>query len=450
VQRIVSGHGIGERYELGDVLGQGGAATVYRALDRHTGRQVAIKLYETALSTGDRPQHRAELAALVRLQHPGLVRLYDAGFHDGCAFLVMQLIDGEPLSQRIARGALPVATVVELGWQLASTLAYVHARGVIHRDVKPGNVLVDATDRCFLTDFGVSRLVDATRCTVSGLALGTPAFLAPEQVRGRRLGPAIDIYALGLVLLEALTGTKEYPGGAVESAVARLHRSPHIPPTLPARLRFLLRAMTVDDPAVRPDAATVASRLTALRDGDRTVESFSVRHGPRRFRWSVGALLLAGAAATMGVLTLSVPVDRDPVRAPVPVEHGQLSALPSVPPDVAAERLPVLPAPPVTDAVAVADASIGVPTAARPEPPPESAGLDAVPRRGDPRPSDDDASSGASDAGGEGESEGEQGSAANQGGGNSERGAAKSERRAAAAKADAGKNGKSGNGKSDD
>jgi serine/threonine protein kinase len=445
VEQIVSGHGIGERYELGDVLGRGGAATVYRALDRHIGRHVAIKLYETALSTGDRPQHRAELAALVRLHHPGLVRLHDTGIHDDCVFLVMQLIDGEPLSQRIARGPLPVGTVVELGWQLASTLAYVHAHGVIHRDVKPGNVLVDATDRSFLTDFGVSRLVDATRCTVSGMALGTPAFLAPEQVRGQRLGPAIDIYALGLVLLEALTGTKEYPGGAVESAVARLHRPPQIPPTLPARLRFLLRAMTVDDPAVRPDAATVASRLTALRDGDRTVETVTAGHGPRRHRWSAGLLLLAGAAATMGVLTSSMPADRDPVRAPVSAEHGPVSALPSVLPGVA-DRLPALSAPPVTDAVAeaappAAGGSIGAPTAVRPEPPPVPADLGAVARRGDPRPPDDDARSVASDG------EGEQGSAASQDDAKAERKAAKAERKA---NANAKKNGKSNNGKSDD
>ena len=434
MQQTVSGHGVGERYELGDVLGQGGAATVYRALDRQTGRHVAIKLYEIALFTGDRPQHQAELAALVRLHHPGLVRLYDTGFHNDCVFLVMQLVDGEPLSQRIARGPLPVATVVELGWQLASTLAYVHARGVIHRDVKPGNVLVDANDRCFLADFGVSRLVDTTRCTVSGMTLGTPAFLAPEQVRGQRLGSAIDIYALGLVLLEALTGTKEYPGGAVESAVARLHRSPHIPPTLPARLRFLLRAMTVDDPVARPDAATVASRLTALRDGDRTVETPSARPGPRRYRWSVGPLLLAGAAATMGVLTLSVPVDRDPARTPVPVEHGPLSVLPSLPPDVAAERLPALSTPPVTDAAVeaappAAGGSSGAPTAVRPEPPPVPAG--------DPRQPDDGARSDASDA------QGKQSSAAGQ----AERKAAKAERKAA--NANAKKNNKSNNGKSD-
>jgi eukaryotic-like serine/threonine-protein kinase len=439
VEQVVSRHGIGERYELGDVLGRGGAATVYRALDRHTGRHVAIKLYEIALSTGDRPQHQAELAALVRLRHPGLARLYDTGIHRDCVFLVMQLIDGEPLSQRIERGPLPVATVVELGWQLASTLAYVHARGVIHRDVKPGNVLVDATDRCFLTDFGVSRLVDATRCTVSGMALGTPAFLAPEQVRGQRLGPAIDIYALGLVLLEALTGTKEYPGGAVESAVARLHRPPHIPPTLPARLRFLLRAMTVDDPAVRPDAATVASRLRALRDGDRTVETPLARPGPRRHRWSAGLLLLAGAAATMGVLTSSMPADRGPVRAPVP-----LSPLPSVPPGVA-DRLPALSASPVTDAVAevapaAAGGSTGAPTAVRPEPPPVPADLDAGPRRGDPRPSEDDARNDASDG------EGEQGSAS-QDDGKAEGKAAQAERKA---NANAKKNGKSNSGKSDD
>jgi hypothetical protein len=445
VEQIVAGNGIGERYELGDVLGRGGAATVYRALDLHTGRHVAIKLYEIALSTGDRPQHGAELAALVRLHHPGLVRLHDTGMHHDCVFLVMQLIDGEPLSQRIARGPLPVPTVVELGWQLASTLAYVHARGVIHRDVKPGNVLIDATDRCFLTDFGVSRLVDATRCTVSGMAMGTPAFLAPEQVRGQRLGSAIDIYALGLVLLEALTGTKEYPGGAVESAVARLHRPPQIPPTLPARLRFLLRAMTVDDPAVRPDAATVASRLMELRDGDRTVGTPSARPGPRRHRWSAGLLLLAGAAATMGVLASSMPADRDLVRVPVPVEHGPMSALPSVLPGVA-DRLPARSAPPVIDAVAeaappAADGSIGAPTAARSERSPVPADRDAVPDQGDPR-SSDEARGDASGA------KGEQGSAAGQDDGEAEQKVAKAERKAA--NGNAGKNGKSNSGKSDD
>jgi hypothetical protein len=446
VEQVVSGPGIGERYELGDVLGRGGAANVYRALDRHTGRQVALKLYETALSAGDRPQHRAELAALVRLHHPGLVRLYDSGIHDDCVFLVMQLIDGEPLSERITRGPLPVGTVVELGWQLASTLAYVHARGVIHRDVKPGNVLVDANDRCFLTDFGVSRLADATRCTVSGMALGTPAFLAPEQVRGQRLGPAIDIYALGLVLLEALTGTKEYPGGAVESAVARLHRPPHIPPTLPARLRFLLSAMTVDDPAARPDAATVASRLRALRDGERTVETaVAPRPGPRRYRWPAGLLLLAAAAATMGVLASSVPADGDPIRTPVPAERGPESALPSVLPG-GVDRLPALSAPPVTDAVSevgppTAGGSVGASTAERPEPP-STPDLDVPAQPGDPRPADDDAGSNASDAGGK------QGSAAGQDDGKAERKAANAERKAA--NANANKNGKGNNGKSDD
>ena len=287
--------GFAERYVLGDVVGRGAAATVYRAWDRRTDQLVAVKVYDAAVATVDRPQHRAELAALTRLRHPGLVTLYDAGFDDDRPYIAMKMIDGEPLSWRISLGPLPLATVLDLGVRLAETLAYVHARGVIHRDIKPSNILLDEGERCFLTDFGVARLIDATRCTASGIALGTPAFLAPEQVRGDRFGPQIDIYALGLVLLEALTGAQEYPGGAVESAVARLHRAPQIPPTLPAPLRFLLRAMTADEPAARPDAVAVAARLAAVRSGDRAGPSPARCASPevcgttggrwRRWRW---------------------------------------------------------------------------------------------------------------------------------------------------------------------
>ncbi|HVH21215.1 MAG TPA: serine/threonine-protein kinase, partial [Pseudonocardia sp.] len=295
--------GFAQRYELADVVGRGAAATVYRARDRRTDQPVAVKVYDAAVATVDRPQHRAELVALTRLRHPGLVSLYDAGFDDDRPYIAMRMVDGAPLSWRIALGPLPLTTVLDLGVRLAETLAYVHARGVIHRDVKPSNILLDGSDRCFLTDFGVSRLIDATRCTASGIALGTPAFLAPEQVRGERFGPPIDVYALGLVLLEALTGSQEYPGGAVESAVARLHRAPQIPPTLPAPLRFLLRAMTADDPDDRPDAAEVASRLAAVRAGDRAAERTRTHHLARRLRrhpWSLASLVVAVTAATMG------------------------------------------------------------------------------------------------------------------------------------------------------
>lgn len=290
------------RYELGDVIGLGSAATVYRAWDRYLGRYVAVKLYESGTSgvVADRPQHLAELEALSGLRHPRLVALYDAGTHGDQAFVVQQLIDGEPLSRRIARGKLTVDATVEIGAQLARALAHVHANRVIHRDVKPANVLVDTADRCYLTDFGVSRFVDATRCTATGIALGTPAFLSPEQVKGARLTPAVDIYALGLLLLEGLTGAREYPGGPVESAVARLHRPPKLPSGLPRRLRTLLRRMTAAEPGDRPDAVEVGVRLDALLRGRRKPRPAAA--DPARLLLFRGPRLQLSTLATAGVV----------------------------------------------------------------------------------------------------------------------------------------------------
>ena len=136
-----------------------------------------------------------------------------------------------------------------------------HANGVVHRDVKPGNVLLDGDGRAQLTDFGIARLVDATRVTATGLVVGTAAYMAPEQVRGEVVGPPADIYALGLVLLEAVTGRREFEGGALESAIARLHRSPVVPASVPEPLASAIRRMTAADPADRPAASDVAAAL---------------------------------------------------------------------------------------------------------------------------------------------------------------------------------------------
>ena len=249
------------RYRLGEIIGLGGAATVYRGWERHTGRAVAVKLCQAEAVSCEPPPHRAEVAALAVLRHPGLVQLYDAGVEAGCCYLVMQLVEGETLARRIRTGPLPGTAVAVLGAALADALTAVHERGIIHRDLKPANVLLDGEDRPYLADFGVARLMAATHSTATDVVLGTPAFLAPEQVTGHPVGPAADVYALGLVLLEALTGYREYPGGAVESAVARLHRPPRLPEQLPAELRELLREMTDPDPASRPVAAHVAARL---------------------------------------------------------------------------------------------------------------------------------------------------------------------------------------------
>jgi serine/threonine protein kinase len=318
---------LSERYRLGEIVGFGGAAIVHRAWDVRVGRVVAVKLYRAGAAESGCAPHRAEVAALTLLRHPGLVALYDAGIEAGRAYLVMQMIEGESLSQRLSRGPLPTAAVTAIGSALASTLACVHEHDIVHRDVKPANVLLDERDRPFLADFGVSRLIDATRSTATGLVLGTPAFLAPEQVRGHRVGPAADVYALGLVLLEALTGRREYPGGVVESAVARLHRAPELPVGMPDHLRTLLAAMTADDPAARPDAAEVAARLTGVSPSpvEAAPRGAADRAESRRRRRLVSALVAVATVATgagMGgaLLTATTPVTSvaSPLRAPLP------------------------------------------------------------------------------------------------------------------------------------
>jgi serine/threonine protein kinase len=250
-----------QRYELGPLLGQGGSAQVYWAWDQPLNRAVAVKLFAPGVAGPDRNRQNHELAALKRLIHPGLVELYEAGADHGRTYLVMRLARGPSLADRLRDMPLPVATVAEVGAQMADTLAYVHANGVTHRDIKPANVLLDEQDGAVLADFGIALLVDCTRVTLSGAVIGTAAYMAPEQVRGELVGPPADVYSLGLVLLEALTGRREYPGTGVESACARLHRAPDVPEDLPAGLTHLLRRMTAIEPAERPRSAAVASAL---------------------------------------------------------------------------------------------------------------------------------------------------------------------------------------------
>ena len=252
---------IAGRYELGPVIGRGGTADIHRARDLRLQRDVAVKLFMRGITGPDRQRQDAELATLARLRHPGLIELFDAGTDDGRAYLVMQLVCGPPLAERLRAGPLPEQAVVGLGAELADTLAYVHSHGITHRDVKPANVLLGEDDRPMLGDFGIARLVDTTRVTAAGEIIGTPAYMSPEQASGSPVGPATDVYALGLVLLESLTGRREYPGAVMESLAARLHRPPEVPPRLAGGLTPLLTRMTATDPAERPTAADVAASL---------------------------------------------------------------------------------------------------------------------------------------------------------------------------------------------
>ncbi|MFC8142414.1 serine/threonine-protein kinase [Streptomyces paradoxus] len=257
--RILAG-----RYRLDGLIGSGGAADVHRGFDLRLRRPVAVKVFRPGSGFDTEEAFRSEAVILARLQHPGLVTAFDAGHHDGEAFLVMQLIDGRTLKSRIAESPLTCEAAAVLGAALAEALAHAHEEGIVHRDVKPSNIILDSSGHPHLTDFGISRLLDATTRTVTGTLTGTAAYLAPEQVLGRPVGRPADIYALGLVLLECLTGRLEYDGGPLEAAIARLHRRPALPDFLPDGFATLLRGMTSLEEHVRPRAADCAQALTRL------------------------------------------------------------------------------------------------------------------------------------------------------------------------------------------
>ncbi|KQR16778.1 serine/threonine-protein kinase [Cellulomonas sp. Leaf334] len=275
---------LGDRYRLDAVLGRGGMATVHQAHDVLLERDVAVKVFPAVHDgTDDLLRNRAEIRVLATLSHPGLVTLHDAGTvhgDDGSeqVYLVMELVEGPTLAERLRKGALDVDQTARVGRDVAEALATVHERDIIHRDIKPANILLtsadslDATRRrgepaVKLADFGIARLADATRLTMTGMTLGTMSYLSPEQATGTELGPASDVYGLGLVLLECATGRPAFTGTMAEMATARLVSPPDVPVDLDPRLGDLLTRMTRMAPQERPDAHEVAQDLAAILAG---------------------------------------------------------------------------------------------------------------------------------------------------------------------------------------
>ncbi|WP_375389455.1 protein kinase [uncultured Amnibacterium sp.] len=250
-----------DRYRLGEPLGRGGASVVLRACDELLGRDVAIKVFTARASEpADLRAQEVEARLLAAMSHHGLVTLLDAGIdltipESPQVYLVLELVEGADLRTRLRAGPLTPVEVGYLGFDLAGALEYVHRHGIIHRDVKPANVLLSGLGgrrlRGKLADFGIALLRGGAD-RPEEQTTGTAAYLSPEQVEGTPLTPATDVYSLGLVLLEALTGRPAYTGTVLEAALARLEREPEIPSGVPAEAAELIRAMTARRPADRP------------------------------------------------------------------------------------------------------------------------------------------------------------------------------------------------------
>jgi serine/threonine protein kinase len=246
------------RDRIDDLIDRGGMADVYRGRDVRLERDVAVKVLR---EVEHERRFAAEARTLARLQHPNLVRLLDAGTDNGDAFLVLELLGGATVRQLLDAGALPSDRVARIGGETTAALAYIHRQGIVHRDVKPSNLMFDDYGSIRLADFGIARLLGGTRLTGTHQAIGTMAYIAPEQLEGGEVGPPTDVYSLGLVLIECLTGRRAFDGPPAEAAAARLSRDPDIPAGLPGGWQGMLGAMTARDPRARPSAAAVRDHL---------------------------------------------------------------------------------------------------------------------------------------------------------------------------------------------
>ncbi|GAB3602618.1 serine/threonine-protein kinase [Microbacterium aureliae] len=261
------------RYRLEECIGEGGMARVYRAEDTLLQRSTAVKIMRghlDELSTIERA--RSETTLLAGLNHHALVTLYDAQITaDEGSYLVMEFVDGTTLRELIAQGPLDPQLAATLLADIAEALHVAHDAGVVHRDIKPSNVLLGRSPvpgrpwRPKLADFGIAYLVDSTRVTTPGLMVGTIAYLAPEQANGAQPAPPADVYSLGIMMIEALSGARPWADAeGIGTLIARMHTPPSIPQTLPEQWRQLLRGMTATRPDDRPTALEVAVTAASL------------------------------------------------------------------------------------------------------------------------------------------------------------------------------------------
>ncbi|MBV9026685.1 MAG: protein kinase [Streptomycetaceae bacterium] len=307
------------RYRRGDLLGAGGMGEVWRAVDTRLGRPVAVKVIARPGDAQLVARLRREARTAAAVNDPHVVALHDTGeAHLGgrpVVYLVMELVDGEPLSQIAARGLPAVADVVRWGQQICAGLQAAHAAGVVHRDIKPANVLLTAAGAVKVCDFGIARDAGAAGHTLTGTGtvIGTPSYMSPEQARGQAVDARSDLYSLGCLLYELLTGAPPFPGSGWEVLGQHLGRRPDPVrtrrPQVPAALDELVMDLLEKDPQDRPASADqVARRLgaTAL-PALRTLRPVPTRPDPARTVPASRSVPVGAAAATL-------PGSRIPLR----------------------------------------------------------------------------------------------------------------------------------------
>jgi serine/threonine protein kinase len=328
--RTMVGERVADRYEIEELVGTGGMSSVYRAHDELLDRHVALKILHQHYNDDEEyvERFRREARSVAKLAHPNIVTVIDRGEENGRQFIVFEYIAGENLKQLVDRaGRLPIRRAVELGLEIARALAFAHDQGLIHRDVKPQNVLLNGDGEAKVTDFGIARSLDVEHgMTQTGTVLGTSNYIAPEQASGRPVDAHTDVYSLGVVMYELLTGEVPFPGENFV-AVAMKHINEPPPnllekrPDVPLRLAAAVDRALEKDPRDRfssmhefaSELETVLSELGSP-DADRTaivhnpvVRQTRPRVAARRSRWPLVLSLLAliaAAAVLAGVLAL--------------------------------------------------------------------------------------------------------------------------------------------------
>jgi predicted Ser/Thr protein kinase len=314
------GEVLADRYELEELVGTGGMSSVFRAHDRLLDRKVALKILHQQYS-GDGEyveRFRREARAVAALSHPNIVTVIDRGEHEGRQFIVFEYVAGENLKRLIERrGPAPVATVLELGMQIARGLSFAHQQGLVHRDVKPQNVLLNGDGQAKVTDFGIARSMDVQHgMTQTGTVLGTSDYIAPEQAQGQRVDEHTDVYSLGVVLYELLTGEVPFPAENFVAVAMRHINEPPPPirdkrPDVSPRLEAAVQRAMAKDPddrfATMADlCAELEACLAELQGGATTIApAVAPRRGRGPNPWPIilalAVLIAIGAAVAFAI-----------------------------------------------------------------------------------------------------------------------------------------------------